>query len=42
MEKKRSRKRLYWLIALAVVVILALVAMVATKKRDKPSLVTTD
>src|SRR5881275_881284 len=42
MEKKRSRKRLYWLIALAVVVILALVAMVASKKRDKPILVTTD
>src|SRR5436305_977198 len=42
MEKKRSRKRLYWLIALAVVVILALVAMVASKKRDKPILITTD
>src|SRR2546423_696197 len=42
MDKKRSRKRLYWLIALAVVVILALVAMVASKKRDKPILVTTD
>jgi HlyD family secretion protein len=42
MEPKRSRKRLYWLIAFAVVVIVALVAMVASKKREKPILVTTD
>src|SRR5438067_1076479 len=42
MEKKRSRKRLYWLIAFAVVIIGVLVAAVASKKRDKPILVTTD
>src|SRR6266545_6232514 len=42
MDKKRSRKRLYWLIAFAVVVIGVLVAAVASKKRDKPILVTTD
>src|SRR6266702_6616703 len=42
MEKKRSRKRLYCLIAFAVVVIGVLVAAVASKKRDKPILVTTD
>src|SRR6266542_1345944 len=42
MEKKRSRKRLYWLIAFAVVIIGVLVAAVATKKRDKQILVTTD
>src|SRR6266480_3539043 len=42
MEKKRSRKRLYWLIAFAVVIVGVLVAAVASKKRDKPILVTTD
>jgi len=42
MEQKRSRKRLFWLIGFAIVVIVALVAMVASKKRDKPILVTTD
>lgn len=42
MEQKRSRKRLFWLIGLAVVVVVALVAMVASKKKDKPILVTTD
>src|SRR6266550_6430224 len=42
MDKKRSRKRLYWLIAFAVVIIGVLVAAVASKKRDKPILVTTD
>ena len=42
MEKKRSRKRLYWLIAFAVVIIGVLVAAVASKKREKPILVTTD
>jgi len=42
MKPKRSRKRLYWLIAFAVVVIVALVAMVASKKREKPIFVTTD
>src|SRR4051812_26403934 len=41
MEPKR-RKRLIWLIVFAVVVIGALVAMVASKKREKPILVTTD
>src|SRR5512141_640960 len=42
MEKKRSRKRLYWLIAFAVVIIGVLVAAVASKKREKPILVTTE
>jgi HlyD family secretion protein len=42
MEKKRSRKRLYWLIAFAVVIIGVLVAAVASKKREKPTLVTTE
>ncbi|HEV2720109.1 MAG TPA: efflux RND transporter periplasmic adaptor subunit [Thermoanaerobaculia bacterium] len=42
MEQKRSRKRLFWLIGFAVLVVIALVAMVASKKRDKPILVTTD
>src|SRR3954453_17412249 len=41
MEPKR-RKRLIWLIVFAVVVIGALGAMVASKKREKPILVTTD
>lgn len=42
MEKKRSRKRLFWLIGLAVVVVIALVAMIQAKKKEKPILVTTD
>jgi HlyD family secretion protein len=42
MEQKRSRKRLFWLIGLAVVVVIALVAMIQSKKREKPVLVTTD
>jgi HlyD family secretion protein len=42
MEEKRSRKRLFWLIGLALVVVIALVAMVAAKKKEKPILVTTD
>jgi len=42
MEQKRSRKRLFWLIGLAIVIVVALVAMVASKKKDKPILVTTD
>src|SRR3954451_14929339 len=41
MEPKR-RKRLIWLIVFAVVVIGALGAMVASKKREKPILVTTE
>ncbi|HEY6136646.1 MAG TPA: efflux RND transporter periplasmic adaptor subunit [Thermoanaerobaculia bacterium] len=42
MEQKRSRKRLFWLVGLAVLVVIALVAMVASKKKDKPIFVTTD
>jgi len=42
MVQKRSRKRLFWLIGLAVVVIVALVAMISSKKREKPIMVTTD
>src|SRR5256885_11604157 len=42
MVQKRSRKRLFWLIGLAVVVIVVFVAMMASKKREKPILVTTD
>jgi len=42
MVQKRSRKRLFWLIGLAVVIIVALVAMISSKKREKPIMVTTD
>src|ERR1051326_58774 len=42
MVQKRSRKRLFWLIGLAVVVVVALVAMISSKKREKPIMVTTD
>jgi HlyD family secretion protein len=42
MAQKRSRKRLYTLIALALAVISVLTAMVVAKKREKPILVTTD
>ena len=42
MEQKRSRKRLFWLIGLAVLVIVGVTGMVASKKRDKPIMVTTD
>src|SRR6266536_5962503 len=39
---QRSKKRLFLLIGLAVVVILVLGGMVASRKRDKPIPVTTD
>jgi len=42
MEQKRSRKRLIWLIVLAVLVIGGVTGMVASKKREKPIMVTTD
>ena len=42
MEQKRSRKRLYWLIGLALLVVAAVIFLVAAKKREKPILVTTD
>src|ERR1043165_7303061 len=42
MVQKRSRKRLFWLIGLAVVVVVALVAMISSKKREKTIMVTTD
>jgi HlyD family secretion protein len=42
MEQKRSRKRLFWLIGLAVLVIVGVTGMVASKKREKPIFVTTD
>ena len=42
MEQKRSRKRLIWLIVLAVLVVGGVTGMVASKKREKPIMVTTD
>jgi HlyD family secretion protein len=42
MEQKRSRKRLFWLLGLAVLVIVGVTGMVASKKREKPIFVTTD
>src|ERR1043166_4918917 len=42
MQSKRSKKRLFLAIGLAAVVIIALVGMVAARKREKPIPVTTD
>src|SRR5262245_23149499 len=42
MQQKRSRKKLFVLIGLAVVIVIAFVAMMSARKRDKPILVTTD
>jgi HlyD family secretion protein len=42
MQPKRSRKKLFLLIGAAAVIIIALTAMVAARKRDKPIPVTTD
>ena len=42
MEPKRSKKRLFILIGVAVVIVVALTAMVIAKKREKPIEITTD
>src|SRR2546423_13864098 len=42
MAPKRSKKRLFILIGVAVVLVVALTAMVIAKKREKPIEVTTD
>src|SRR3954468_18604500 len=42
MEPKRSKKKLFILIGVAVVIVVALTAMVIVKKREKPIEVTTD
>jgi HlyD family secretion protein len=42
MQAKRSRKKLFILIGVAVVIVIFLVAMVAARKREKPIPVTTD
>src|ERR1041384_3138896 len=42
MQSKRSKKRLFLVIALAAVIIIALAGMVAARKREKPIPVTTD
>src|SRR5262245_18047546 len=42
MQQKRSRKKLFILIGLAVVIVIAFVAMVSSRKREKPIFVTTD
>src|SRR5882724_2244606 len=41
-KPKRSRKKLYWIIGILVVIIGAVVASAMAKKREKPILVTTD
>ncbi|HEV8660059.1 MAG TPA: efflux RND transporter periplasmic adaptor subunit [Thermoanaerobaculia bacterium] len=41
-QQKRSRKKLFITIGIAVVVLITLASMVASRKRDKPILVTTD
>src|ERR1041384_5331999 len=42
MQSKRSKKRLFLVIALAAVIIIALAGMMAARKREKPIPVTTD
>ena len=42
MQPKRSRKKLFILIGLAVVIVIAFVAMMSSRKREKPIFVTTD
>ncbi|HXH37852.1 MAG TPA: biotin/lipoyl-binding protein, partial [Thermoanaerobaculia bacterium] len=41
-KPKRSRKKLYWIIGILVVVAIAIVLIVLAKKREKPIPVTTD
>jgi HlyD family secretion protein len=41
-KPKRSRKKLYWIIGILVIIIGAVVASAMAKKREKPTLVTTD
>ena len=41
-KPKRSRKKLYWIIGILVVIIGAVVASAMAKKREKPILITTD
>src|SRR6266540_6104971 len=41
-QQKRSRKKIFITIGIAVVVLITLASMLASRKRDKPILVTTD
>ena len=41
-KPKRSRKKLYWIIGIVIVIAFAVVAVVVSRKREKPILVTTD
>src|SRR5882672_7874717 len=41
-KPKRSRKKLYWIIGILLVIVGAVVASAMAKKREKPILVTTD
>jgi HlyD family secretion protein len=41
-KPKRSRKKLYWIIGILVIIIGAVVASAMAKKREKPTFVTTD
>lgn len=41
-KPKRSRKKLYWIIGIVLVLVIAFVALGMSKKREKPTLVTTD
>src|SRR5882672_8205239 len=41
-KPKRSRKKLYWIIGILLVIVGAVVALGMAKKREKPILVTTD
>lgn len=41
-KPKRSRKKLYWITGIVIVVAIAVVAVVVSRKREKPILVTTD
>src|SRR5213595_1604231 len=42
MQPKRSKKKLFLFIGAAVVIVIFLVAMVASRKREKPISITTD
>src|SRR5216110_75940 len=41
-KPKRSRKKLYWIIGIVTIIVIAVVAVGMAKKREKPILVTTE
>lgn len=41
-KPKRSRKKLYWIISILLIVVAAIVTMAMAKKREQPILITTD